>query len=223
MKELFFHRVPVEIKVNGPLHATSPQNPGGVGHMLARQPAPTILRARQDAGEPVILLPDLAEQVMEEVDVEERSQCAVFRRDPEGRPFLHPNYIKGHLRDAGDALSKLLGFWGLQTFINKTLFVSPERIYLDGEVKVERWPTHFDIYRRGRVSSFREAEYVDDPTVHFTVFLLGDPRWEHKLLQHLFEYGSVRGMGGGRGRYMGQYAFTLGEWTKASAGEVWEE
>ena len=194
--------------------------------MVDRMPSEAVLAAREAAGEPITPVDKLTEEVLEQVgatgpEAEELPQRAVFRRDEKGA-FLHDNFIKGHIRDCGDALSRALSFWGLQTFINKTLFVRPERTYLEGEVKVDRWPTHFDIYRKGRVSSFREAEFVESPTLRFNIFLLSDPRWKPSLLQALFDYGAGHGMGGGRGRGMGRYTHTLTPWEKATPQEVWQ-
>jgi len=223
--EVKFWRVAVEMVIKGPLHATSPQNPQGVGYMMGRMPSEAVLEARKAAGETITPVDKLTEEVLEQVgatgpEAEELPQMAVFRRDEKG-VFLHDNFILGHIRGCGDALSRSLNFWGLQTFINKTLSVRPERIYLDGEVKVERWPTHFDIYRKGRVSSFREAEFVESPTLHFNIFLLQDPRWKASLLKALFDYGAGHGIGGGRARGMGRYSYTLTGWEKATPEEVW--
>ena len=223
--EVKFWRVAVEMVIKGPLHATSPQNPQGVGYMMDRMPSEAVLEARKAAGETITPVDKLTEEVLEQVgatgpEAEELPQMAVFRRDEKG-VFLHDNFILGHIRGCGDALSRSLNFWGLQTFINKTLSVRPERIYLEGEVKVERWPTHFDIYRKGRVSSFREAEFVESPTLHFNIFLLQDPRWKASLLKALFDYGAGHGIGGGRARGMGRYSYTLTGWEKATPEEVW--
>lgn len=220
---LQYWKVAVEIHTPGQLHATSPQNPQGIEYMLKRQPSQGVLEARVAAGEPITPMEELTEQVETEVGAEVGAPAAVFRRDEEDRPFIHPNFVKGHLREASSALSRVVNFWGFQDFINKTLFVRPERIYFTNnpEVQKERWPTHFDIYRMGRVSSFREAEYVADSRVAFSLFLVNDPRWTAALLNQLFQYGSLRGWGGGRGRSLGQYEFTLSEWTGVAPEEVW--
>ena len=245
-RRLYFHKAEVEIRVVGPLHATSPQNPEGVAYMLKHRPTPATVAARQAAGAPIIPMNDLATQVLAETGAEEGKEAmAVFRRhpkDPDKRPFVHENFIIGHLRDAGEAIAREKGIWGLHSFISRTLFVRPKAIYLgkpddqgqegpDGqpwpahyvgsEVLVEEWPTHFDIYRMGRVSSFRRAEFVESPILCFSVLMTPDPKWTPDLLEDLFFQGSMRGLGGGRGRRMGNYTFTLGEWGQVSPREAW--
>ena len=235
-ERLYFHKVDVEMRVTGPLHATSPQNPEGVAYMLGKQPKAAMLAARRAAGEPIAEMDVLAAQVLAETGAEEGKEAmAVFRRnpqDPDKRPFVHENFIIGHLRDAGEAIAREKQIWGLQAFVSRTLYVRPKAIYLgkpDGgsgyfigsEVLIEVWPTHFDIYRMGRVSSFRRAEYVESPILHFSVLMTPDPKWTPDLLEDLFFQGSMRGLGGGRGRRMGNYTFTLGEWGQVSPREAW--
>ena len=236
---LYFHKAEVEMRVTGPLHATSPQNPEGVAYMLKHQPTPATLDARQAAGAPIIPMNELATQVLTETGAEEGKEAmAVFRRNPQDpgkRPFIHENFIIGHLRDAGEAIAREKGIWGLHSFISRTLFIRPKAIYLgkpgyagtsqpvyaDSEVLVEEWPTHFDIYRMGRVSSFRRAEFVESPILRFSILMTPDPKWTPDLLEDLFFQGSMRGLGGGRGRRMGNYTFTLGEWGQVSPREAW--
>ena len=76
---LYFHKVMVEMRVAGPLHATSPQNPEGVAYMLKHQPTPATVAARQAAGAPIVPMDDLAQQVLEETGAEEGKEAAGAR------------------------------------------------------------------------------------------------------------------------------------------------
>ena len=229
-----FHCVEVHMWMQGLLHATSPSTTSGINYALAKnEPSPTVLAARREAGEPIIPTEELAGQIAEEVGaVEAKNGPAVFHKDKDGVPFLHRNFLKGHMRACGDASSRMLGFYALQDFINRTLFIGPDRTYLysvEGklytgkDVKIEEWPTHFDVYRVGRLSGFRQAEILEDPQFSFRLYLLADPRWSSELVKALLDYGTVRGIGGGRGRHQGQYRFTLGEITQVSQEEVWQD
>ena len=221
--QLMFWQVTVTIDVLGPLHATSPQNPEGVGYMLAHQPTEAELEARRAAGEAIIPLSELEEEVSQAVAAEAAApQRSVFRRLEDGRPYIHHNFFKGHLRDSAEGITRAVNFWGLHQFVTRTLFVRPDKTFLpEGcPIEVEKWPTHFDLYRKGRVSSFREAEWVDSPRLSFRVALVNDPRWTRKLLEELFQFGSLHGLGGGRGRGMGQYRYELGEMVLVPRSEV---
>ena len=219
-RPLQFREAQVSLFFEGPLHATTPATPAGIKFMLARTPPTGELEARVAAGERIMGIPELEDRVLAEVNASEgeEEQRAVFRRDEKARPFLHHNFVKGHLRDAAQAIGRAVTFWGFQRFVSETLFVRPERIYLpDGtEVKEEVWPTHFDIYRMGRVSAFCRAEFVAGVRVAFTVRVTDDSRWTQRVLEDLFLYGSQKGMGGGRGRGLGMYTYELGPLTHSA-------
>ncbi len=218
-KRLRFYRVPVTLRIDGRLHATTPGDPTGIAYMLAKMPTEaqkTRIEAAQ--GNPLTPVSELAPMITEEVAHAEQQQKAVFRRDLENRPFVHENYIMGHMRDAAETLSRAVNIWGLKQFVGQTMFIRPRRVLLVDtagkllEPREETWPTHFEVYRIGRLASFRRAEYVEDPVLSFSVYLVADPRWTPSVLEDLFVYGAQRGIGGGRGRRMGGYEFELGEW-----------
>ena len=213
-KTLRYIRVPLTVQVDGKLHATSPNTPPGQEYMLGHTPSPTQLAARRLAGELIVPLADLAAAVADEIPEKEEEptqQLSVFRRDEAGRPFLHANFIKGHLRDAAETVGRMVGFWGLKGFVTTTLWISPYRTMLDGPVGIDEWPTHFDLYRKGRVSGFRRAEYVESPKLELGLVLLGDSRWNSELLTAVLFQGSMMGMGGGRRLEGGKYTFSLGD------------
>ena len=212
IKTLRYHKASLVIQVDGRLHATSPSTPTGQEYMLAHTPSPTALEARRLNGEPIVPLDQLAVAVAIEIPEEEPvQQTSVFRRDGDGRPFLHSNFIKGHLRDAAENVGRMVGFWGLKGFVTSTLWISPYQTMLAGPVTVEQWPTHFDLYRKGRVSGFRRSEYVESPRLELDLVLLADSRWNSELLTAVLFQGSMMGMGGGRRLEGGKYTFALGD------------
>jgi len=229
IKELKFTRYPVTLTMRGPLHATTASNPESIAYQLRNQPSEPDLAARLAAGEPIKPMDELKAQVEQEAGAAEPppEPMAVFRRDEQQHPFIHDNFVRGHLRDCGEALSRALGIWGLQQLITRTVFVRPERIYLPAgcKVEVETWPAHSDVYKMGRISSIRRAEFALGVELQFRLYVVNDPRWAGKggrsILGSILNYGAIHGIGGGRGRGMGRYTFELGEATVVEPADVW--
>lgn len=136
--QLFFYRVPLVIKVNGRLYGSSPTTAGGIEAMLKRNmPSEAEIAFREGAGEEIQPLPELQR------DIEKATEgipvaTTVFRRDEQG-PYLHSNYLKGHLRECGETLSRSLNFWGLQGFVTKTVQITPGKLYILGQTGLEAW------------------------------------------------------------------------------------
>jgi hypothetical protein len=212
-----YARVQVVDRTLGRLHATTASSIEGIGYQVdARTPYVGELAAREAAGEELMSPEAIKTAVAEEVDAEssDGTTRAVWRRDEDGRPFVHSNYIKGHLRDAAKAIQRVVKFYALQSFLTDTLFVSPYKIYLpeDAEVGLDWWPTHFDIYRKGRVSAIREVEYCASPVLKYSIIILRDPRWNPDLLEAIYTHGSMLGKGGSRKLNKGKYEFELSDW-----------
>lgn len=211
---LEFYRVPVRFKILGKLHAT----PIPTREILEKKMPPEAqIEAREAAGEVIYPVEELEAEVREAVGL------AVFRRDENGRIYIPAHWVKGHLKDAGEALSRPLNFWGLKDFIGRTLFATPRRIYLQPEnleVKKESWATYFEIPRLGRRTGIKEAEYVEDPEFYCALYLLADPRWNIPLLLSLLDYGSIRGFGGGRSLDLGKYRYEAGEWESLTLDQI---
>lgn len=222
-----YHLVHVKETTLGRLHATTPINLASQEYMLKRTPSEAQLAARREAGEPIIPIEDLAEGVRGETTPaaeEGKIQMAVWRRDKNGHPYVHSNFIKGHLRDAAGTTGRAVNFWDLKGFLTGTLFVTPYRIYLPEGTAIgeDEWPTHFEIYRMGRVSAFRRAEYAESPTLTYDLIILADPRWKRGLLLAIYTQGSIMGKGGSRRLESGKYTFEIGDFVPCSAEEALE-
>lgn len=219
LQPLFFHEVPVTIKVHGPLYASSPTTMGGIVAALDRnKPTESQKDYREAVGEEVKSQEELAKEIQDAVPEGEPKPSTVFRRDKDGAAYLHANYFKGHLRECGESLSKALDFWGLQGFVTKTVFVKPDALYLAGEIK--EFTTYFAPWVRQKTGVWiRQAtekveEFVESPVLRWMLYLVGDPRWDRNVLEQMLVYGSVRGLGPGRGRCESQYEFDLGEFKR---------
>lgn len=219
-KTLFFHEVPVEIRVLGPLYASSPTTTGGIEAALKRnQPTDPQIAAREELGEEIKQNEELAKEIQDAIPKTlegERIPSTVFRRDKENRAYIHANFFKGHLRECAEVLSRPINIWGLKDLVTRTVFVTPKAVYLDGEIKV--LTTYFapDVRLSSgvtvRQATEKTEEFVDSPVLNWMLYLLNDPRWDDKnVLKQMLVYGSSRGLGPGRGRGESQYDFILGE------------
>jgi len=221
---VFWWDVPLRIRVLGPLYASSATTEGGIVAALEKnKPTEAQLTYRLAQGEPITSLEDLKVEIIEETSpVKELVPQAstVWRRDKEGRPFVHANFIKGHLREAGEIVSRLVGFWGLKKLITQTVTPTPSRLYLEGEIQLFR--THFapDVRLKGgvevRQATEKVEEFVDSPVLDWVLYLTGDPRWNRDLLEDILIQGSFRGLGPGRARDESKYTFDLGNFTRVA-------
>lgn len=219
---LFFHEVRVTIKVHGPLYASSPTTMGGIVAALKRnKPTEGQKEYREAVGEEIKSQEELAKEIKDAVPEGEPGKpkpSTVFRRDKAGQPYLHANYFKGHLRECGESLSRTIDFWGLQGFVTKTVFVKPDALYLAGDIK--ELTTFFapDVRLSSgvtvRQATEKVEEFVESPVLKWVLYLVGDPRWDRNILEEMLRYGSVRGIGPGRGRCESQYEFDLGEFKR---------
>lgn len=224
IKALTFHRVPLKIQVEGNLYASSPASAPGIEAALRRNmPTEAQLQYREEVvGENIKDLDDIRqemEQSAEMVQAQEVQEAhAIFRRDltREGKPYLHANYLKGHIRGCGRGIERAIGFWALERFITMTVLVAPARHYLEQKIQVITSLFAPEVRTSAgimvRQNTIKRSEYIQDPILHWVLYLVGDPRWTPNLLEDLFGYGSMRGFGPGRGILESQYAFELGTW-----------
>ena len=217
--QIFYWKVPVTIRVIGPLYASSPTTTGGIDAALYRNmPSESQVRFRESLGEEITPIEDLAREIAESIPQIEPVPSTVFRRDKEGRPCLHANYLKGHVRDCGETTSRLLNFWGLKDFLTRTVNIRPAMLVLDGEIKAITTPISVKVRRSSGVeviqSTLKIEEFIESPELRWWLYLLGDPRWDRSLLEQLLICGSSRGIGPGRAKCASEYEFELGEFEK---------
>lgn len=188
------------------------------------------LDARVEAGERILTPDELAERAKAErpeSEEEEEQKPSAFKKDDKGL-YIRPYEIKAHLRDAATIISRDEGEKGLRTRVAQTLFIVPTgytlqasdpRIYIratpggpnDG-IRTE--PTGV-VEIKGRVSGLRGprsiisyVEVLEQPILIFDVLILSGSPVNGRLLD-LFEMGSIKGFGGGRGcREWGRYTFS---------------
>lgn len=234
--KLFYHRVTLQITPIGYLYASSPTSTGGIEKAIEKNmPSDAQLEARRNLGEEIHTLQSIKEEMSQSAEVaagqaEETGEVlmpsTVWRRDDQGQPFIHNNYLKGHLRECGDNISRTIGFWHLQDFISRTLFITPAKLYIDGKIETITIKFAPEVTRTGGVKvrqpTIKTSEAVWQPTLNWVLYLLGDPRWSRQLLVNMLIYGSQRGIGPGRGTHDTPYPtrWLLGEFERVEGEDV---
>ena len=190
----------VELKFTTPFASSTPKNPKDIGAMLeARMPA----KPPEDA----IPLPELAEQVAEEVEAtpEVERGYATFKRDENGL-YYEARCVRAHIKDCANQLQGLLGIKALKAKVANRVYVEPARIYLEktepdgNETRIIHAMT-----MKGPRSSLKTIDYVDKPILKFNLKVLDDDVIDRDILEAIFEYGSEHGMGQERSQDWGKY------------------
>ena len=190
----------VELKFTTPFASSTPKNPKDIEAMLeARMPA----KPPEDA----IPLPELAEQVSEEVEAttEVERGYATFKRDENGF-YYEARCVRAHIKDCANQLQGLLGIKALKAKVANRVYVQPAKIYLgkqepDGnETRIVHAMT-----MKGPRSSLKTIDYIDKPTLKFTLKVLDDGVIDRDILEAIFEYGGEHGMGQERSQDWGKY------------------
>lgn len=122
----------VELHFTTPFASSTPKNPKDIEAMLvARVPSDQEVRRRKEAGEQITPLPDLAEQVAEEVDATEEVErgYATFKRDDSGL-YYEARCVRAHIKDCANVLQGILGIKALKSKVANRVYVEPAKIRL---------------------------------------------------------------------------------------------
>lgn len=129
-----------------------------------------------------------------------------FHRDDTGL-FIYEYMIKGFLKNAGNVLKAAQKIAALKSKIDSFVFITPRRITLgqkEPDGMVER-PLRAMTARGPRVTLARSDFILAGKVIEFEVTLLPHKEITWKVLDTLFEYGRLMGLGqfrnGGYGRF----------------------
>ena len=234
---LFYNRVTLQITPIGYLYASSPTSTGGIEKAVEKnKPSDAQLEARRKLGEQIHPLESIKEEMAQSAEVaagqaEEAGEVlmpsTVWRRDEQGRPYIHNNYLKGHLRECGDTIAATVGVWHLQDLISRTVFITPARLYIDDEkIKILeiRFTPEVTLKGGARIKqpTIKTSEAIWQPTLNWVLYILGGTKLSRELLNAMLIHGSMRGIGPGRGTSDTPYTkgFVLGEFESVDAADV---
>ena len=201
-------RYAVELRFTTPFASSTPKNPKDIEAMLiARAPSDAELQKRKDAGEKIVPLDELGEQVAEEVKASEEVErgYATFKRDDKGL-YYEARCVKAHIKDCANQLQGFLETKALKSKVANRVYVEPAKIYLgksepDGsEVRIVHAMT-----MKGPRSSLKTIDFVDSPVLKFRLKMLDDGVIDEEILKAIFEYGGEHGMGQERSQDWGKY------------------
>jgi len=198
----------IELRFTTPFASSTPKNPKDIEAMLiARAPSESELKKRTKDGEEITPIPELAEQVAEEVGASEQVErgYATFKRDDKGL-YYEARCVRAHIKDCANQLQEFLGIKALKSKVANRVYVEPAKIYLDklhpdgSEVRIVHAMT-----MKGPRSSLKTIDYVDKPVLKFQLKVLDDGVIDEEILKAIFEYGGEHGMGQERNQDWGKY------------------
>ena len=159
------------------------------------------------------------EEVLETVEDSQEKVTLSFQKDEKGI-FLRGGTVKAHLKDCSNQIKDVLGVKNLRSKIANKVFVQESRIYLkrnDSEYVFEvdgefDQPIHV-ITGLGPRSALKTIRFLTKPNIEFTLKILEDKEVDIKIIEKIFEYGSIHGFGGERGMGEGRYEVRYGKET----------
>lgn len=133
-----------------------------------------------------------------------------FHKDDHGL-FIYNYMIKGFLKNAGNVLKDNLKVKALRSKLDNFLFVSPRRIYLgvDKPDGVIERPLRAMTMKGPRVSLIRSDMINAGRTIDFELTLIPHKEINWALIENLFEYGKLMGLGQFRNGGYGQFEIVV--------------
>lgn len=198
----------VTLQLTGRFAAGNPKTPKEIEGMVTHR-APTTPPPNATPLEEIIT--NLEEAVGASEDNE--TGWATFLHDDKGL-YYEGRGVRGHIKDCVAQLQWMFpAIKNIKSkFINR-VYVEDERIYLQMP-NTQAWfasPTGTEtrfiqvITRQGPRSAIKHIDYVECPTLHFTLLIMDDKLITEELLRAIFEYGAVHGMGQERSQGWGRY------------------
>jgi hypothetical protein len=194
----------VEIAFTEPLLASSPEDPKVYEQFIASRKRTEA----EERGEEVDTLP---------AEIVEKVGSSVFHRDATGL-FLYDYKLRGFFKEAAAAVTGKGGITGYKSKIDKWVFVTPRRLYLqyNGAVITKADGTAQRPVRamtaQGPRIALKKSEFIN-PGTHFSaeilVLPLGEKEITEQRIREWLEYGKLTGIGEWRTGSYGRFDFHL--------------
>lgn len=181
-----------------------------------------MLKNRMPADRPADYIPvdQLAKEVAEKVGAPAEGEgeelqygWATFPRN-EGGLYYEGRCIRGHLKDCANQIKDVIDppVKALKAKVANKVYVMTDVIPL-GVKEIAGTEQRFIqvMTRLGPRSTIKYIDYLDKPTLKFQLNVLEDDIITLEILNSIFEYGSIHGIGQERSQGWGRYNFTITE------------
>ncbi len=205
-----WNKYEVELRMTGEFAASLPRNREDIEKMLEhRMPA--------KPPEDFIPLDELADAVAEKVGATEEAEeemkygWATFPRNEDGL-YYEGRCVRGHLKDCANQVKDAIKpeVKALKAKVANKVYVMTDVIPL-GAKEIAGTVQRFVqvMTRQGPRSTIKYVDYLEKPVLTFRLNVLDDSIITYDILNSIFEYGSVHGMGQERSQGFGRYTFTI--------------
>ncbi len=167
--------------------------------------------------EDFIPLDELADAVAEKVGATEEAEeemkygWATFPRNEDGL-YYEGRCVRGHLKDCANQVKDAIKpeVKALKAKVANKVYVMTDVIPL-GAKEIAGTVQRFVqvMTRQGPRSTIKYVDYLEKPVLTFRLNVLDDSIITYDILNSIFEYGSVHGMGQERSQGFGRYTFTI--------------
>ncbi len=149
---------------------------------------------------------DIQEDEFTSVEKAEEKGWTGFHKDENGI-FIYDYMIKGFLKNAGNVLKEAAKIKALRSKLDNYLFVFPRKIYLgqhEPDGYIER-PLRAMTQKGPRVTLARSDKIKAGKIIEFEIGILDHTEIKWKLVDTLFEYGALAGLGQFRNGSYGRF------------------
>ncbi len=204
----------VELQMIGRFAASLPKNKEEIQKMLenrmpAKPPADFVPLEQ--------LVDEVAEKVGAATEGEEEEELkygwATFPKNKEGL-YYEGRCIRGHIKDCANQIKDVLDppVKALKAKVANKVYVMTDIIPLGATEPAGTEQRFVQVMTRlGPRSTIKYVDYLEKPTLKFQLNVLGDGIITKEILNSIFEYGAVHGLGQERSQGWGRYAFTISE------------
>ena len=203
-------RYQVELQMTGRFAASLPRTREQISDMLEH-------RMPVNPPDDYIPIDELTEEVAEKVGLIEEDQeevkfgWATFPKDDTGL-YYEGRCIRGHLKDCA---AQVRGFLepevkALKAKVANKVYVMTDVIPLGAKEPAGTEARYVQVVTRlGPRSTIKYVEYLEKPSLVFELKVLNDGVITPEILNTIFEYGSIHGMGQERSQGWGRYTFKV--------------
>jgi len=205
-------RYQVELQMTGRFAASLPRTISEIAAMLKnRKPAtaPEDYTPLQEITEEIAAKVGATEG--EEDEGEAKFGWATFPKDNTGL-YYEGRCVRGHIKDCATQVRGLLvpEVKALKAKVANKIYVTTDVIPLGATEPAGTETRYVQVMTRlGPRSTIKYVDYLEKPTLVFELKVLNDGIITPEVLEALFEYGSVHGMGQERSQGWGRYEFSL--------------